>query len=664
MPSPSSTTTRHPRGTTPRHSREATTRHSRESGNPEKAAADLPSGLHRREPCNDLDFPRSLHPLLQQVYLRRQLASVDDLQLTLDNLPPPDLMKGMDTAAARLHRALEDKEKIVIVADFDADGALSCALALLALQAFGHDRQRLDYIVPDRFRYGYGLSPKIVEDFVSKKLPNRSGLLITVDNGIASIDGVAAAKERGIDTLITDHHLPGRHLPEAAAIVNPNQPGCAFPSKALAGVGVIFYVMLGLRSRLRERGWFKERGLSEPSLAELLDLVALGTVADVVPLDRCNRILVSEGLKRIRAGRCRPGIEALLETARRSRASADTADLGFGIGPRLNAAGRLTDMTVGIECLLTSDTDEARRLAEELNKLNNSRRQIESKMREEALRQVADIHLDEGDLPPAICLFKEDWHQGVLGIVASRIKERYHRPVIAFARASDGNNGSDADEASDEGRASGGENESGELKGSARSVTGFHIRDALDAVATRHPGLINKFGGHAMAAGLSLDAANLESFQSAFTAEAARLLDESQLTARVQTDGPVPPAHLNMESATALAEAGPWGQAFPPPLFDGRFQILRQQRLKDRHLKLTLRPIESSADAAVDASSANPSDDSPRPLSCSLQAIAFNVPDTACPTPDTPEVHIAYRLEVNQYRGLRSLQLRVEHIFL
>ena len=602
----------------------------------------LPPTLHRRSPCNDLSFPPDLHPLLQQVYRRRHLASTDELQLGLDNLLPPDSLKGIGDAVDRLERALIEQQQIRIVADFDADGASSCALAILVLQAFGHDK--VDYIVPNRFEYGYGLSKKIVEDLVLNhpEDENRPDLLITVDNGIASTDGVAVAKAAGVDTVVTDHHLAAADLPAAAAIVNPNQPGCGFASKCLAGVGVIFYVLLALRSRLRESGWFesqrfKNQVTEAPNLAQWLDLVALGTVADVVPLDWNNRILVSEGLKRIRAGRCRPGISALLQAAGRSQSTVNAADLGFAVGPRLNAAGRLEDMGVGIECLLKPSLDETWDLAGELDSLNRKRRLIETKMGKDALRLVERIQFDlsagvgtgvgadagksSSGLPPAICLFKKNWHQGVLGIVAARIKEHYHRPVVAFAKAGD------------------------ELKGSARSVPGFHIRDALDAVATRHPGLISKFGGHAMAAGLSLKPADFDKFQAAFTAEAARLLDESQLQARIESDGPLPADCMNLTAAEALAEAGPWGQGFPPPVFDGRFQILRQQKLKDRHLKLRLRSRD-------DSTSTPP-----------VEAIAFNLSHSDWPPADATEIQIAYRLEINEFQGRRNLQLIIQHIF-
>ena len=591
-------------------------------------SAFLPSALHRRPPCNDFDFPAGLHPLLQQVYRRRRLVSVDELQLSLDNLLSPDSMKGIGDAVARLHEALKAEQQIRIVADFDADGASSCALAILALQAFGHDK--VDYIVPNRFEYGYGLSEKIVATLVLQNPADKAppDLLITVDNGIASTDGVAAAKAAGVDTIVTDHHLAAEQLPEAAAIVNPNQPGCSFASKCLAGVGVIFYVMSALRSHLRQKGWFESRGLALPNLAQLLDLVALGTVADVVPLDWNNRILVSEGLKRIRAGRCRPGISALLQAASRGQASADAADLAFSVGPRLNAAGRLEDMRVGIECLLSQSPDEAWPLAGELDALNRKRRNIESKMGREALRIVANINIDqgEGDLPAAICLFKENWHEGVLGIVAARVKERYHRPVVAFAKAGD------------------------ELKGSARSVPGFHIRDALDAVASRHPGLISKFGGHAMAAGLSLKADDFAKFQTAFTAEAEHLLDESSMQAKIESDGPLPPDCMTLSAAEALAEAGPWGQGFPPPVFDGCFQILQQQKLKERHLKLRLRAHPASPDAPAQA-------DSP-----AIEAIAFNLNHDDWPPTHASEIHIVYRLEVNEFRNRRRPQLIIQHI--
>lgn len=575
--------------------------------------------LKQRKAINpNLQLPPDCHPLLARVLRCRNLRSADDLQLGLENLLPPDQLAGMTEAVDLLVTALQAQSRILIVSDFDADGATSCALAMDALRQMG--ATHVDYIVPNRFEYGYGLTPEIVE-LAKTRNPD---LIITVDNGISSIDGVAAANASGIQTLITDHHLPAAVMPAAAAIVNPNQPDCSFPSKSIAGVGVIFYVMLALRARLRAMDWFAHHAIAEPNLGELLDLVALGTVADVVALDRNNRILVDAGVKRIQAGRCRPGIKALLEVANRAAGTITAADLGFSIGPRLNAAGRLDDMAMGIECLLATQAGEAYRLALALDAMNQDRKQIESDMRDQAFQYLDELALDDDTVPPALCLFDARWHQGVVGILASRVKDRYHRPVIAFAEVTDG------------------DNTITELKGSARSIKGFHIRDALDAVASRHPGLISKFGGHAMAAGLSLDKSRLEQFRRAFTAEAERLLDAEQLQARVLTDGELDPQWFTLEVATLIAAAGPWGQDFPEPVFHGTFTIVQQRTLADKHLKLVLSPPGQ-----------------PQRL---LDAIAFNVGPGHWPAPDSASISIAYRLDINEFRGKRSLQLMIEHI--
>ena len=571
------------------------------------------AALIRRQAA-DLDWPGEMHPLLRRIYSQRDLPGPEDLQLGLANLLPPDRLKGMDEAIELLLAALREQWKILLVGDYDADGATSCAVAISALHNFGFDH--LDYIVPNRFEYGYGLTPAIVE-LAAVRAPD---LLITVDNGISSIDGVEAARRAGLRTLITDHHLPAARLPAADAIVNPNQPGCAFPGKHTAGVGVIFYVMLALRGRLREMGWFGGQGPPEPRLAELLDLVAVGTIADVVPLDRNNRILVQEGLRRIRAGRGRPGIRALLSLANRNPATAVAADLAFGVAPRLNAAGRLTDMSTGIECLMAEEEHSARELARELDTINRERREIQAEMDQQATALVAELTASMRELPAGLCLYDPGWHQGVVGIVASRIKDRVHRPVIAFA----GN----------------GENSPGELKGSGRSIGGFHIRDALDAIASRNPGLVSRFGGHAMAAGLSLEASRIEDFSKAFAAEAARQLRPEQLKARLLSDGPLEPRWFTLEVAQMLRNAGPWGKDFPEPLFDGRFRLRRQQPLKEKHLRMTLSPLE---DPGVQ-----------------VEAIAFNVENW--PDPEATEISLAYRLNVNEFRGERNPQLVVEQI--
>ena len=577
--------------------------------------------LRRRSANPNLDLPGSLHPLIQRIYSQRAVLSAEELELGLDNLLPPNRMYGMESAVDLLIEALQRQKHILIVSDFDVDGATSCALAIKALTEFGV--KQVEYIVPNRFEYGYGLTPEIVD--LAKTL--NPYLLITVDNGTSSIDGVKAAKKAGIKVLITDHHLAAEELPNADAIVNPNLPSCEFPSKSIAGVGVIFYVMLALRARLREMNWFTDRGLQEPNMAALLDLVALGTVADVVPLDRNNRILIDEGLKRIRAGQTCPGILALLDVANRKVRQLSASDLGFSIGPRLNAAGRLDDMSTGIECLLAKEQGSAYQLALQLDAMNQDRRQIEADMREQAFAYLEELLLEEDGIPPALCVYDPRWHQGVIGILASRIKDRFNRPVIAFAEAS-------RDESPAE--------KGAELKGSARSIKGFHIRDALDAVACHHPGLITRFGGHAMAAGLSLDKSRLTEFTKAFEAEAARMLSEEQLTATLFSDGEIETAWFSMEIAEQLEQAGPWGQEFPEPLFDGKFEIVQFRVVGEKHLKMSLNPIGSPV--------------------CTVDAIAFNVETEFWPTDDTREIEIFYRMEVNEFRGNRSLQLVVERI--
>jgi len=554
-----------------------------------------------------------LHPVLARVYAARGVGSADELEYALRGLLPATVLAGMETAVGLLEQALEKRWRILVVGDFDADGATSTALALRALRALGG--AAVDYLVPNRFEYGYGLTPEIVAVAAER----RPDLIITVDNGISSIAGVAAARERGIRVLVTDHHLPGAELPAADAIVNPNQPGDTFASKNLAGVGVIFYVMLALRAHLRGHGWFARRGIAEPNLAQFLDLVALGTVADVVPLDHNNRVLVAQGLARIRSGNCCAGITALLEVAGREPRRLVASDLGFTVGPRLNAAGRLDDMSHGIECLLADAPGEARRLAGELDRLNRERREIETRMREEALAAVAAMEGEEASDRLGVTLFREDWHQGVVGLVASRIKERLHRPVIAFAPGGDGD----------------------ELRGSARSVPGVHIRDLLDTIAARHPGLLIKFGGHAMAAGLSLLRPDLEAFDTAFNRELARLVSLEDLRGRIRSDGVLDASELSLDLAQRIREGGPWGQGFPEPLFHGEFEVLSQRPVGgDRHLKLQLGlpGVEQL-----------------------LDAIAFNVEADLLESPLT-RVLVVYRLDVNEYRGRRSLQLLIERL--
>ncbi len=551
----------------------------------------------------------ALPPLLTRLYAARGVQSAAELDKGLARLIPYQQLKGMDAAVDLLVLGLQQGQRMLIVGDFDADGATASTVGVLGLRMLG--AAHVDYLVPNRFEYGYGLTPEIV----AVALERAPQLLITVDNGISSVEGVAAAKAAGLTVLVTDHHLPGAELPAADAIVNPNQPGCEFPSKALAGVGVMFYVLLALRARLRDMGWFSAQR-PEPNLGELLDLVALGSVADVVPLDANNRILVHQGLARIRAGRARAGLRAILEVAGRDHRRITSTDLGFILGPRLNAAGRLDDMALGIECLLCEDEALARDMAVQLDQLNQDRKAIEQGMQREALAQLKDLPLE--DMPFGLCLFEPDWHQGVIGILASRMKERYHRPTIAFADAGDG-----------------------VLKGSARSVPGFHIRDALDAVAAKHPQLISKFGGHAMAAGLSLPEANFADFAAAFDAEVRRQLCEDDLTGRLLSDGALSIEEFHLPLAKELRNAGPWGQHFPEPLFHGVFQLVQQRVVGERHLKVVLKSECGSVQ---------------------LDGIAFGVDREVWPNPTVRWVELAYKLDVNEYRGQESVQLLIAHI--
>ena len=551
----------------------------------------------------------NLPPLLTRLYAARGVLSAVELEKGLARLIPFTQLKGIEAAVDILVEGLRLRQRLLIVGDFDADGATASTVGVLGLRMLG--AAHVDYLVPNRFEYGYGLTPEIV----AVALTREPELLITVDNGISSIEGVAAAKAAGLKVLVTDHHLPGNELPDADAIVNPNQPGCTFPSKSLAGVGVIFYVLLALRTRLRELGWFTAER-PEPNLGELLDLVALGSVADVVPLDANNRILVHQGLARIRAGRARPGLRALLEVAGKQHGRITSTDLGFILGPRLNAAGRLDDMSLGIECLLCEDEALARDMAVQLDQFNQDRKAIEQGMQREALAQLKDLPLE--NLPFGLCLFEADWHQGVIGILASRLKERYHRPTIAFADAGDGL-----------------------YKGSARSVPGFHIRDALDAVASRHPGLISKFGGHAMAAGLSLPAEHFETFAAAFDEEVRRQLCEDDLTGRLLSDGVLSVDEFNLPLARELRNAGPWGQHFPEPLFHGAFQLVQQRIVGERHLKVVLKSECGSLQ---------------------LDGIAFGVDREVWPNPTVRWVELAYKLDVNEFRGQESVQLLISHL--
>lgn len=569
--------------------------------------------LRRRTVDEAADLPANLPPLLRRLYASRGVRSAGELERSVKGMLSWQQLSGIDNAVALLYRALQEELRIVVVGDFDADGATSTALSVLALRALGCGN--VTCLVPNRFDDGYGLSPEVVDQAHARG----AQMILTVDNGISSHAGVDRAHELGIPVLVTDHHLPGETLPDAEAIVNPNLRDCTFPSKSLAGVGVAFYLMLALRAHLRAQGWFAARGLAEPNLAELLDLVALGTVADVVPLDANNRILTWQGLSRIRAGKCRPGIKALLEIANRDAQKLAASDLGFALGPRLNAAGRLDDMSVGVALLLCDNVGEARVLASELDALNQTRKEIEQGMQAEALALCEKLERSSETLPGGLAMYHPEWHQGVVGILASRIKERFHRPVIAFAPAGDGL-----------------------LKGSGRSIQGLHMRDALERLDTLYPGMMLKFGGHAMAAGLSLEAARFEEFQQRFGALVTEWLDPALLQGEVVSDGPLSPADMTLEVAEMLRDAGPWGQMFPEPLFDGRFRLLQQRIVGERHLKVMVEPVGGG------------------PL---LDGIAFNVDTTIWPDNGVREVSLAYKLDVNEFRGNRSVQLIIDDIW-
>jgi len=552
--------------------------------------------------------------VLQRIYTGRGITEASELDYKLSNLTPPETLHGIEQAARLLADTIEASRLILIIGDFDADGATSTALAVSALRNMGVSK--VDYIVPNRFEYGYGLTPEIVE-VAKEKSP---ALIVTVDNGISSIDGVATAKAAGISVLITDHHLAGSELPDAEVIVNPNQPDCKFLSKNLAGVGVIFYVMSVLRRELERRNWFARQKIEMPNMAAFLDLVALGTVADVVPLDYNNRLMVSQGLARIRAGNTGEGIRALLDIANKEMVTLSTADLGFAIGPRLNAAGRLDDMALGIECLLSKDREQALSMARQLDDLNRDRRAIEQGMQLQAFAVLSELDIGKADsLPTGLCLYNGAWHQGVIGILASRIKDKLHRPVIVFA---DGG--------------------PGEIKGSARSIVGFHIRDALDAIAARNPGLLSKFGGHAMAAGMTLASEDYQRFSQEFDREARDVLNEEQLESIVITDGELADDDFDLSLAHTLFNGGPWGQHFPEPQFDGEFELLQQRIVGEKHLKMVVR----ACDAAKTV----------------LDAIAFNIDTDFWPNSSIERVKLCYRLDINRFRGQESLQLMVEYI--
>ncbi|RCW99680.1 exonuclease RecJ [Kosakonia sp. AG348] len=559
------------------------------------------------------ELAADLPPLLRRLYASRGVRTASELERSVKGMLPWQQLTGIDDAVAQLYNALREGLRIIVVGDFDADGATSTALSVLALRALGCEN--VSYLVPNRFDDGYGLSPEVVDQAHARG----AQLILTVDNGISSHAGVARAHELGIPVVVTDHHLPGDTLPDAEAIVNPNLRDCDFPSKSLAGVGVAFYLMLALRAFLRDNGWFEARGLAMPNLAELLDLVALGTVADVVPLDANNRILTWQGLSRIRAGRCRPGIKALLEIANRDAQKLAASDLGFALGPRLNAAGRLDDMSVGVALLLCDNLGEARQLASDLDALNQTRKEIEQGMQAEALTLCEQLERSGETLPGGLAMYHPEWHQGVVGILASRIKERFHRPVIAFAPAGDG-----------------------VLKGSGRSIQGLHMRDALERLDMLFPGMMLKFGGHAMAAGLTLEENRFEEFRQRFGELVTEWLDPALLQGEIVSDGPLSAQEMTLEVAEMLREAGPWGQMFPEPLFDGEFRLLQQRLVGERHLKVMLEPVGGG------------------PL---LDGIAFNV-DTSCwPDNGVRQVNIAYKLDVNEFRGNRSVQLIIENLW-
>ncbi len=563
-----------------------------------------------RELKNDLsDIKLVDHPLLNRIYLTRGVTQDSELEKTLNNLHPFQTLQGIGRAVARLYQALAQQQHIMVIGDYDTDGATSTAIAVRALRGLG--AKQVSYLVPNRFEYGYGLSEEIVQ-LAKTKNPD---LLITVDNGIVSFEGVNLANELGMDVIITDHHLAAEQLPNACAIVNPNQPGDNFPSKCLAGCGVVFYVMIALRAHLREQDWFAKQQLPEFNLAQLLDLVALGTVADVVPLDKNNRALVFNGLQRIRSGHCIPGIKALLRLGKRQLPRLVAADLGFAVAPRLNAAGRLEDMSIGVECLLTDDEANAMRLAAELDRINSERRVIEAKMKQQAFTDLQK-------LPPqlkkqhAICLYNSTWHQGVIGILASRIKDHYHRPSIIFAAGNEG-----------------------ELKGSARSISGFHIRDALERISLTHPKLLKKYGGHAMAAGLTIAKQDFKLFKQVLEEDVIKQLKTKDLENTLTCDAELNEADLSLSLAQLLRESGPWGQGFPEPIFANHFNLVDQRLVAEKHLKLTLGFNDKM-----------------------LDAILFNADLERWPNYRCKQVLAAYRLDVNEYMGRKSLQLMIDYL--
>jgi single-stranded-DNA-specific exonuclease len=554
-----------------------------------------------------------LHPVLKRIYLSRSITSSKELELGLNQLIPPKKLAGIEDAVEILVEAISADASILIVGDFDADGATSCALGVLALRAMG--ARHVAYIVPNRFEFGYGLTPEIVK----LAAPAQPDLIITVDNGISSHEGIEEAASCGISVLVTDHHLPGKELPPADAIVNPNRPDDTFPSKALAGVGVIFYLMIALRSGLRDLGWFERMKIDPPNLAEYLDLVAVGTVADLVPLDHNNRILVAHGLKRITGGKSRPGINALLKVAGRDITRTVSSDLGFVVAPRLNAAGRLDDISTGIECLLSETPSQAKALAKQLDELNRTRREVEAGMQARAQEAVAKLDLEnDDDRARGYCLFDKHWHHGVVGLVASRIKESTHRPVLALAPAGEEM-----------------------IKGSARSIHGLHIRDLLETIATREEGLIDKFGGHAMAAGLSLKRSKLDQFTKIYEREIEAALSTMDLDESILTDGELGVDEINLQLSEMLRSGGPWGMGFPEPLFHGRFRVTESRVVGEKHLKMTLSPEGSGK---------------------TVSGICFNLVSPGDQPPQLNMIRAIYRLDTNQFRGRQTLQLIIQSV--
>lgn len=573
--------------------------------------------IQRRAEVDPALLPDSIPQRLRQIYIARGITSEQQLEKSIRSLHNYQKLHGIEQAVQLLFAAIKQQQRIIVVGDFDADGATSSALSVLALRMLGS--HNVDYLVPNRFEDGYGLSPEVVDQAIELG----AEVIMTVDNGVSSIEGVRYAKEKGLLVVVTDHHLPGSVLPIADAMVNPNLPDCPFPSKALAGVGVAFYLMMALCVAMRQSGWFAEQGISEPKLMELIDLVALGTVADVVPLDENNRVLVHQGLQRIRAGLARPGIQALIEVSKRDAQRMVAADFGFALGPRINAAGRLDDMSFGVELLMCNNIHAARRMASELDGLNQTRREIEQGMKQEAMAFCERLEFgDKSELPYGVVLFQRDWHQGVIGILASRIKDAYHRPVIAFAEGGDGT-----------------------LKGSCRSIPGLHMRDALDVIDTKNPGVIVKFGGHAMAAGLTIQEQHYSRFCQLFDQVVRDSIDQSALKGIVLSDGELQPEEFNLATAEMLRAGGPWGQMFPEPIFDGDFKVLHQKLVGENHLKLMLEPLFKGFGSNV-----------------MVDAIAFNIDVRRWPDPAVKTIHLAYRLDINEFRGNQTLQLMVEHI--